>query len=683
MKKNLLLFVALCIGAVGLVSCEKELAKTPDIIEFAVAKEQLLKDYPDYNTQNAKWLVENEYQVAEFSAVAKSSAPIISVWYKVSGDNAQRVLDVVTSGNIIPAVIEPVFNDMPHSQSTVWRVEDVELASRYNNGSVVGIYEVELCNITNDKLEAELYFDAVTGKLLLAKEELDADKGDRYVVDSALESAVKDVYSAAVIIGAEKKGDNIEVCAVVNDGVSALDVKMLFTLKKVYISSAYSVEYSNLPNIFSSVNRWFEADSSYPVPEANDEFKVVTGVDMVVNTVKCSSYITVEYNSSTDSNKSVKLAFYLDADNNIIKHESNFVSGKYAYGTFILNEGNMSSSTGTLIFIGDDGVVVNNAYSTENPGKSLPWLAQDMFRDDNKLYIIGQGGVLAVVDALTLKLIKEYELSSVGIPSGNYTTHLSVVDNCVFIRHGDNSGRSTSISKLDLSSETSTVVANTDGASKNRMVVINDVLYASAGSKILIINNGASAAEVVDVPGNRQSITLRASSDGNLWLTGQYVEYDSNWNSIVDNAIMKMNVTTKIIEVNKVNYNLGSTISSVSPILSAIGETLYFYDNNRGTKTNDIIKHQFTDKNPLTNTTIIFKDINQCTPDYKYGVVYNEISINPATNKLYVNMLKGFGANYTTNDIIIFDVGLDKLTFDKSYSNMLRFPSVIQFTPSY
>ena len=684
MKNKFFLLIALFFGVLGLVSCDKGHVTGGNEIEnsdFSVAMEQLAIDYPKYDTKDAKWVIDKQYQVATFTALVKSNASEISVWYDVNGEDAQRKFDVVDEGTEIPAVIKTAFNATVYSDAKLWKIKDVELGNRYNNDLVVSIYEVELDNISDEKLEAELYFDAITGKLLLSKEELESEDNDRYIVDAALQSAVSAVYPDAIIIAASNDDVNIEVDVVATEDGNALELEMLFTLDKVYVSSEYEVQFSELPIKFSAINTWFENSNSYTTPADDHDVEVLTGANIVVNDIKCSTYITMEYNLYSSSEESVEISFYLDADNNITKFDNGLVLGKYSQGTFILNEGNMSSAFGSLIFIGADGVAVDNAFVKENPGRSLPWLTQDMCMVDGRLYVIGQGCTMLVIDASTLKLVKEYSPSQLGIASNQFSTHISVIGKSVFIRHGGNSGSDSFISKFDLDSEKLTTIDNTKGASKNRMVVIDNILYSSYGDELLIIKEDATAAEIVKTPNGGQFITLRASDDGNLWLSSQFKDLDFSIGWIEVNQIMKMNVTTREFDVNKVSYSLNSGVLGASPVITALGETLYFQFNDSDAKTRDIIKHVFTDKNPETNTTVILKDINQYTPNYKYGLLYNEISINPVTKKMYINMLSGYGVSASTNDIMIFDVESDKLVFDKSYSNILQFPSAILFTP--
>ena len=75
-------------------------------------------------------------------------------------------------------------------------------------------------------------------------------------------------------------------------------------------------------------------------------------------------------------------------------------------GTFVLNEGNMSSDNGSVIYITANGRLINYAYWRMNGSELGKW-GQDMFIADGKAYIISQNGgndgILVEADARTLK----------------------------------------------------------------------------------------------------------------------------------------------------------------------------------------------------------------------------------------------------------------------------------------
>lgn len=107
-------------------------------------------------------------------------------------------------------------------------------------------------------------------------------------------------------------------------------------------------------------------------------------------------------------------------------------------GAFVLNEGNMTTENGSLIYISPEGYVFDDAYKTVN-GTELGNVTQDMAFHDGKIYVISQNGdenavgtkfendgMLVVMDAKTLK--KEVSFSKEQLSALDWPTHIAVLD---------------------------------------------------------------------------------------------------------------------------------------------------------------------------------------------------------------------------------------------------------------
>jgi len=81
--------------------------------------------------------------------------------------------------------------------------------------------------------------------------------------------------------------------------------------------------------------------------------------------------------------------------------------GAYDNGTFVLNEGNTTTSTSSITFISNSGAVEQDVYKNVNPsGVALGTYLQSMFFDDTRAYIIsGSANKITVVDRYTFKFI--------------------------------------------------------------------------------------------------------------------------------------------------------------------------------------------------------------------------------------------------------------------------------------
>ena len=812
MKNNLLLLTTLLVAMLSLASCEEKInPPTPtEPSQFAAAQIQLLKDYPQYNIEDAVWIEKDQYQIATFDAKTKVAAPMpsITVWYEIDGGFAERKL-VVTKNYTLPDIIVTAFNATKYANAEIWTVNEIELENRFSENVQAKVYTVELSNIIDTNLEAEIYFNAETGELILAKEDLNTtDEENKYIVDEKLSTAIKTIYPDAIIIDASHDDNLIEADIIAPNNDNKLEIEITFTKKLKYVSSEYDVEYSKIPTKFATVKSWFENTvNNHPTPADTDEVEITEGPELIVDDVTCNAIIELEYEtivneeqtelevsflldadnkivkvinetieirdkkleaavqaiypngiisefSTTDSQiiaevnttedgndleitmlftpdykhinskykldynklpakfdaiitwletpqnrhpkpanddeveitlenltineiaynstlqlnykgeqdgteKLFEIAFFLNENNKIIYIEHNAEVWKYMDGTFVLNQGNMSDGLGSLIFINNNGDLIDNVYAAENPGKKLPPLASDLFIANNKMYILSQQGFLIVLNANTLKEIKRYDRSHLGEAGSNVPSHLAVVGDNAYIRNGE------TIFRFNMTDKTVTPL-DAKYAAKGRMVVIKNKVYAAVGSSVVIIDNNTLTK--ITVPDDREGLSLIASDDGNLWLSGEtYFSFEPG----PKNSIMKMNVNTHEVEIHNTTYTMGN-LRKDHPKIGAIGNKIYFDSDNK------IICHDFA----ADTYNVVVDDIYANT-DYTEGRVYNGVGINAHTNKLYLNILKGFGMDYLVNDILTYDMSSDKLEFNSKYSDYTRFPNGFHYTTDF
>ena len=331
------------------------------------------------------------------------------------------------------------------------------------------------------------------------------------------------------------------------------------------------------------------------------------------------------------------------------------VYGKYKDGTFVLNEGNPSSGNGCITFISPKGEVTDSAYYREN-GSYLGSATQDLYIANNKMYIISQNGnsmggdgMLIVANASTLKKEAAYneELSKLDWP-----THVAVIGDLVYIR--DNAG----VYTFNTVSGECEFVEGTRGAAKNRMAVVGNKVFAFAGDKILVMENG-QLVNKVEVGPNISG--LLKADDNNLWVSCNVKPGKISKVNAADYTIMQTNEITE----GGLNAGWGAT-----PAISAKGDTLYF--SNTGTT---IYRHIFSQ-----NETKAMTDVKDHVANAV--IVYNNLAVHPETGDVYFNTLKGYGLDYLINDVSVFN-------FDKGnapiadYKNVTAFPAGIFFTASF
>lgn len=336
------------------------------------------------------------------------------------------------------------------------------------------------------------------------------------------------------------------------------------------------------------------------------------------------------------------------------------VYGKYKYGTFILNEGNMTTENGFLTFISTKGIITDSVYFKEN-GTSLGNSAQSLFIADKKIYIISQNGnrdgsndgrlVIANAETLKKEAAYENELATLSMPTHIVTTGV----NNLYIR--DNNG----IHLFNPSSKKLLLIKGTKGASKNAMAVVGDKIFAQAGSSVLVLQaNNDSIIKKIDFDASVSGVIK--SSDGNIW-----VSCTSN-----PAKIMKVNPASyAVIKTNEItDAKIGSGWAA-TPGISAKGDTLYF--SNASTK---IYRHIFN-----TGQTDFMVDAKTMVDDA--NMVYNNLSVDPVSGQVYLNTIKGYGWDFLINNISVFDFSGTTPKLSANYKNHTHFPAGIFFTASF
>lgn len=331
------------------------------------------------------------------------------------------------------------------------------------------------------------------------------------------------------------------------------------------------------------------------------------------------------------------------------------VHGKYKNGTFILNEGNMTSGQGSLIFLSPEGVISDSVYWRVN-GSFLGNSAQDLYITNNQMYIISQNGggdgMLVIANAETLK--KEAGYSKEEMKPLSLPTHIAVIGNNAYIRDGKG------IYNFDLTSKTLKFIENSNGAAKNRMAVVSDKVFVPAGKKIYVIK-GDAIEHTIEMPGTISGVIK--SSDNNLWVSCTTSPAQINKVNSTDYSIIQKNDLPA--EAN-VGAGFGAT-----PGISAKADTIYF--SNASTK---IYRHVFSQ-----NKTEYMTDVKEHTENA--NTVYNNLATHPVTGEVYFNTNKGFGMDYLINNITIYNFSGTTPVLKANHKDYTKFPAGIFFTDSY
>ncbi|MGV8962656.1 MAG: DUF5074 domain-containing protein [Candidatus Saccharimonadaceae bacterium] len=334
-------------------------------------------------------------------------------------------------------------------------------------------------------------------------------------------------------------------------------------------------------------------------------------------------------------------------------------------GLFVLNEGNMTTESGSLLFITPDKQVLSHLYFSMN-GRHLGNSAQDLFINNGKMYIISQNGgttgtgstsdsdgILIVANAETMQKISSYnaELSILNWPS-----HVAVLnDENVFIR--DNKG----VYLFNTTTKELNLITGTKSAAKNRMAVVDGKVFVISGKKIYVLEpNRLDVAHTIEM--NATITGVLKSKDGNLWVstTGK------------PNKIAKVSSSTyAVIKENAINVGSVGAGWGATPGITAQGDTLYY--SNAGTT---IYRHIFsTEESKMM--------INAATVVPNSNMTYNNIAVHPVTGKVYMLTIKGYGWDFLTNNISEFDFSGAEPQLSANYTDYTHFPAGIFFSADF
>lgn len=342
--------------------------------------------------------------------------------------------------------------------------------------------------------------------------------------------------------------------------------------------------------------------------------------------------------------------------------------GKYKYGMYVLSEGAVMQGDkgGYLTFISPEGEVSNMPFQTENSGAWLGSCPQDLFIYNGKMYIVTQnggneGGFLTIVNAETLKMGAAYE-EEISAADNTWPTHVAVLaDDAVYFR--GNSG----ISLLNPQTKEVTFVEGSDGARKNTMAVADGKLFASQDENLLVIEAGQkSVAHTITFDSDLSGVIK--SSDGNLWVSlssGKIAKVNAQNYSVTE--------THDIAATNADAANVLKASYAAAPSITAKGDTLYMSTVMNNFK---IYRHIFS-----TSETKLMVDVKDMVENA--NIMYNTAAVDPETGYVYVNTIKGYGQNVTTNQITAFDFSGDTPAIHAAYNNYTRFPAGTFFTANF
>lgn len=193
--------------------------------------------------------------------------------------------------------------------------------------------------------------------------------------------------------------------------------------------------------------------------------------------------------------------------------------GDFENGYFVVNEGPFSNGTGTLTFIGDDGMVMQNAYKSVN-GEDLGNIVQSMaMANDNAYIVVNNSNKVVVANRYTLEKITTIEGDNIQNPR-----YFTALGNTGYLSNwGDPFDPNDDfIAVIDLiTNEVMTTIGVGEGPEDLLMANSNLFVNLQGGfgqnNKVAVINTAnntlQSTVTVGDVPNS-----LVADASGNVWV---------------------------------------------------------------------------------------------------------------------------------------------------------------------
>ncbi|HBB06672.1 MAG TPA: hypothetical protein DCZ73_02830 [Bacteroides sp.] len=349
-------------------------------------------------------------------------------------------------------------------------------------------------------------------------------------------------------------------------------------------------------------------------------------------------------------------------------------------GTFILNEGNMTTENGSLTYITPEGYIVDDAYKLVN-GTEMGNVTQDMCFHDGKIYIISQNGatnpegssfendgMLIVADAKTLQKVKSFDKEE--LPGLDWPTHIAVIDEQhVYIR--DNAG----VWHLNMDDMSLTFVNGSTKAPKNQFTVINGEIYFPMNGLLASLKKIDPATDQVSSVANmafwsastmiNYFLGIAPSDDGNLWIVGTS---DSKGGQNGEISLSKLDLATETLTQNMLSAQPNGVYGRC---FAAHGNTIYYSSDT------SIFRANFDPEAQGGFVDEMLFDLYDL--DDNARMTYNGLGVHPITGHVFINTLKGFGNDFRTNAIWEFDFDTSMEEPVRKFENYLNFPAGVYF----
>ena len=287
--------------------------------------------------------------------------------------------------------------------------------------------------------------------------------------------------------------------------------------------------------------------------------------------------------------------------------------GAYKDGVFILNEGNSSPSTASVSFLGDNGIVEQDIYTTVNPGKPAlgTYLQEIFFSDDEAFIISGSANKVTVVNRYTFEYIATIDTNFENPRYGAVVNGKAYITNYADYA----TGADDFLTVVNLADYTTTKVALNNWSEKiteenGKLYIANG--YYGSGTSVTVFNPSNNTTEaVIELGASPESFQ---EEDGILYVLG------GGKLSRINLAINKVNGTVTLPEA--LTYSAQDLTIENNRIFFTAGTSVYNMDIN--------------------STSIPTAPLFTYTSTSKYGGMYG---FNVKDDKIYVAEGGDFSSN--------------------------------------
>ena len=335
-----------------------------------------------------------------------------------------------------------------------------------------------------------------------------------------------------------------------------------------------------------------------------------------------------------------KLSFEIDNGMGIERAEYSIkVTGSYSSGVFIVNEGWFGHENGSVNYWdGISNTIEHKVYAKENPGKQLGVTSQFAGIQNGHMYFVSKGygsqkGNVVVANSQTLKHEGTIELSS-----GQCRAFVALNESVGYLSTGGvGTGNGSGIYKVDLRNyRVSSAVSGVGNAEVGNMLIASGKLFALRSNQLLIIDiNSNNLQNTISLPGTAGGMVK--DKNGNIWVAAQSKLIKVNPQTLGIDQISLSGVS--------VNSSFGWAWNAGSLTYSKSNNTLYFV-NGGGWAPRKVACYHIDSNQSETLFSI----------DSDYQIYGAGTYVNPASNKLYVTAIKGFGQDGQYNRLYVYNL---------------------------